>query len=182
MSTDSEGEKALDLDKILPMPPSIRATGSPNPSESPLSQKLREEENTHTYGHPDWYSWCCARWGTKWNTYATSSTKTCLAFSSAWSPPLGAITELAKKTQETWILEYIEEGCDFIGRAYLSPEGMDDECYNIEDAPEELKEALRYTPPEEYEEGEPEEEEPEEKHSKTASAPAHSTPDNNPNL
>lgn len=148
-SSDAQGEKSLDLEKILPMPPGIRATCSPNPSEPTLTRELREEENTKNYGYADWYAWRCGKWGTKWSTYENSLTDTCLAFCSAWSPPLGAIEALAKITQETWILEYLEEGCDFIGRASISPEGIYDECYPLADAPDELKDALGYMPAEE---------------------------------
>jgi len=152
LSHPHPNERQLDLEKILPMPPGILATCQPNPSESQSTWSEREEENLKNHGHRDWHSWACGNWGTKWNTYDNNFTETSVSFSSAWSPPIGALAELAKITKEAWILEYLEEGCDFIGRTHLTPDGIDDACYTLEEAPEELKDSLGYTSPEDFEE------------------------------
>ena len=54
---------------------------------------------TDLYGYRDWYDWCNANWGTKWNacdTYYDSDTGTCVEFETAWCPPMPVIEKIFK--------------------------------------------------------------------------------------
>ena len=49
-------------------------------------------DNYHKYGAIDWYDWCCANWGTKWNACDVSVTRSgmfqcTVVFDTAWSMP-----------------------------------------------------------------------------------------------
>lgn len=64
--------------------------------------------NEKTYGHRDWYSWCNANWGTKWN--ASDSFKKIsrtgditIEFKTAWSTPVPIFEELSKQHPEVSI-------------------------------------------------------------------------------
>lgn len=69
-------------------------------------------------GHNSWYSWCNAKWGTKWGTYGAKAkildgdgSPVVLSFQSAWCPPndeiLNLISEWLNKehkfTSITWL-------------------------------------------------------------------------------
>lgn len=100
----------------------------------------------------DWYSWRVENWGTKWEGYdgRFSYDRTAFSFETAWSPPIPVIKKLAELTGGTFVLQYIEEGCDFCGRYVVGPNVEREEHYDgIENAPQELKEALCYEPYEE---------------------------------
>ena len=51
----------------------------------------RYESNMTKYGHKTWYSWCCDKWGTKWNSYNMGVISECdpfeITFETAWSAP-----------------------------------------------------------------------------------------------
>jgi hypothetical protein len=84
-------------------------------------------ENVKLYGHGDWYSWSCAKWGTKWNadwfsavetTAVTKNTKRCkVTFTTAWAPPdpvLRAVAAAAPgvKVKNSWQDEGGPKGVD----------------------------------------------------------------------
>ena len=55
VTMEAEGPR-FDFDKLIPMPTEIRE--STDVGGSDLDGKVR---------FPDWYKWCCANWGNKWN-------------------------------------------------------------------------------------------------------------------
>lgn len=75
------------------------------------------------YGYPDWYEWCYANWGLKWDIghdvdeddLDADLEPTRLEFSSAWCPPIAGYAKL--KTLGFVIdAYYYESGCGFCGR------------------------------------------------------------------
>lgn len=140
----------LDFDKIIPMPKELEITASFNTKDTELQEQYKI--NTEKFGFPHWYEWRKANWGTKWNSYNCDFKDNSVTFSTAWCPPEPVIKELAKITGKTFVLEYIEDGDAFVGRYTASPDGVIDECYEIEDAPQELLDSVGYTPWDEDEE------------------------------
>ena len=77
--------------------------------------------NIRKYGYSQWYDWCCANWGTKWNScytsfgpcYVDDPEKFGVSFSTAWNAPFGIIekfAELCKDDEFHW--EYQNEDPD----------------------------------------------------------------------
>ncbi len=68
-------------------------------------------ENKKLYGYQDWYSWACANWGTKWNSYSHESDgPNEIKFDTAWSAPFPIIEKLSEMFPEIQItLEYADE-------------------------------------------------------------------------
>lgn len=50
------------------------------------------------YGHPSWYGWAIANWGTKWNAYSAKRlSDSIVRFQTAWSMPSKVISALAAR-------------------------------------------------------------------------------------
>lgn len=124
------------------MPAALEIEAAPGTSNEVLKQ--RYADNLKNHGFESWYDWSIANWGTKWNSYDARPLENGMSFDTAWSPPLPVIAALSKLTQKSFILEYLEEGAGFIGRFSASPQGYADECYNLDKAPDELKDSLGY--------------------------------------
>ena len=98
------------------MPEALKGTRSPSPDDG--SQPTVD-------GFDNWYDWCVANWGTKWDInddglvfedtedgYATISGW----FESAWAPPIEAYNTYMENNEEIQILATYEEGgMDFAG-------------------------------------------------------------------
>ena len=70
----------------------------------------------------DWYHWCIAHWGTKWDVEATLDEiePDCLEyhFDSAWSPPVEWLKKVAQDFPKLrFRLKYDEPGMGFFGVA-----------------------------------------------------------------
>lgn len=89
---------------------------------------------------PDWYSWRCDHWGTKWDASFENSAVIALddegadpdasprgvnhvddqvlyQFDTAWAPPVGVVKAIAEQYPDLRImLEYGEPGMEFAGR------------------------------------------------------------------
>lgn len=60
--------------------------------------------NVLKYGHTDWYGYCVAKWGSKWNSYDPRPMENdTLVFHTAWSRVMPVIAELAKRFPEVEI-------------------------------------------------------------------------------
>lgn len=149
---DDETTTELDFNKIIPMPKELRVTSSPATKDENL--KAIYKENMEKFGHETWYSWCVENWGTKWSGYDLMLIEdSCASFNTAWAPPIPVIRRLSQLTGETFVLDYVETGMDFIGRFVCGPDGEADEYYDhIDEAPQELKDSVGYEPWEEEEE------------------------------
>lgn len=99
----------------------------PCPSEllngvSPAAEDVATS-NTELYGHPDWYSWCCANWGTKWDINSNGDTVEItdgeraidLWFDTAWGPPLPFFSFMEQLGFSVDAF-YYEPGIGFCGR------------------------------------------------------------------
>jgi hypothetical protein len=66
--------------------------------------------NIKNYGHRNWYDWCCANWGTKWNAYNSYVEGNTITFETAWSTPAPVIRELSSMFPDaTFSVEYADE-------------------------------------------------------------------------
>jgi hypothetical protein len=133
----------FDFNFVLPMPTELEGTTSPRPLnrkqilqlakdnnwsketlewrlESALSEDEAKvlDELKIRYGFDNWYDWCNANWGTKWNachsdgaTPTETATMTIYYFDTPWSPPEPVIHALAAAYPKlTFRLEYTLEG------------------------------------------------------------------------
>ena len=118
------------LQFMFPMPQELKNTTADGSDNKEMIKK---------YGYSDWYGWACDNWGTKWDIsefYGVDRQDGMIsfAFSSAWSPPIGAYEAfLARYENCSLEAKYYEGGCDFMG---IWDNG-DDRCYTVSDsAPE----------------------------------------------
>ena len=126
------------LRTLLPIPPDLDIKAGwfgDTPEQRELEKK--EQANLAKYGFKNWYDWCIAEWGTKWDVGFTEAqaNKAVLKdkgftvwFDSAWSPPTKAYDKL---TEMGFLIDafYYEGGMGFCGH-YL--EGTDSH-YDIKD-------------------------------------------------
>ena len=93
------------LNEFLPVPEDLQITagflGKDTPEQAELERK--EQENIRKYGYKNWYDWCVANWGTKWDVggdgyEAQDDGKggLVLTFDSAWAPPCDAYSALVE--------------------------------------------------------------------------------------
>lgn len=167
LNTDENGEVTLSFQKIIPMPEELRSTTSPTPTNI---DKNLQASLIKKYGVDNWYDWAVKNWGTKWDSYDGYLSEDAISFQTAWSPPLPVITALAQKLKTPLVLQYLEEGCGFVGEFHAAADGTTyDECYDsVEEAPQELLDKVGYQPweDEEFEEEVEEVEEVEDKKDK----------------
>jgi len=100
--------------------------------------ELKEQLNIKWFGHSNWYAWCNANWGTKWDVGAecgggdgfidrSSPNDVYVSFLSAWGSPIGfyeKLEDLGFKVKAY----YYEGGMAFCGK-YQDGE---DESYSID--------------------------------------------------
>jgi hypothetical protein len=123
------------LKHIVPIPEDLnivagRVGDDSNPDQIELER--REKENLEKYGAANWYDFCVARWGTKWDVDAydkvefddqwDKNNKITFGFDSAWSPPIGIYEELVEQGFSVRAY-YYESGMCFAG---LWDDGYDD--------------------------------------------------------
>jgi hypothetical protein len=117
------------LREFIPIPKELTDTvsGTVGSKES-YEQRLLEERqklNREFFGYTDWYSFCVAEWGTKWDIghgdgYGKLTMKDIknntvrIGFDSAWSPPIEAYKKLSDMGFSIKAL-YYEGGCCFCG-------------------------------------------------------------------
>ncbi len=125
------------LNEFIPLPKELEDTTAP---ARETNEALMEK-----YGASDWYSWCLANWGTKWDIspYGCEIENGQLvgSFDSPWGPPTEAYSKLEELGFEVRAY-YNEPGMGFAG-VY---DGFD-ECYDYsgmsaDEAEDYLPEAL----------------------------------------
>ena len=124
---EEKGQPGL-LEFMSPMPKELRDTTAAGSEDKEMIAK---------HGYSDWYSWACDKWGTKWDInefYGVDRQGDTIsfAFSSAWSPPIGAyetfIVNMSEQKQDVSVKAYYYEGgCDFMG----CWDNGDDDCYAL---------------------------------------------------
>ena len=88
-----------------------------------------EDANQHAYGFKNWFDWCVANWGTKWDiadAFIGDQTPDhiSITFDTAWSPPIAVYRQLEALGFEV-DATYYEPGMAFVGRYTAG----DDEYY-----------------------------------------------------
>ena len=147
------------LNEFLPIPEELNiVAGRVGDDNDPkqIALEAAEKSNLEKYGHANWYDWCVANWGTKWDVGLDSATDfqpeeipggLVLYFDSAWAPPVGAYEMLVDKFGFSIRAYYYEPGMAFCGVW----EDGDDNYFEIggmsadqvaEDIPAELDEAF----------------------------------------
>lgn len=112
------------LNEFLPVPEDLQITagflGKDTPEQAELERK--EQANLEKYGHKNWYDWCVANWGTKWDVGAdgyeaedNGKGGLTLTFDSAWSPPTDAYATLVEQFGFSIRAYYYEPGMAFAG-------------------------------------------------------------------
>lgn len=79
--------------------------------------------NIEKHGHADWYTWCIANWGTKWdiNSEAGNADESgdgrsvFMSFDTAWSPPLEFYREMEDEHGFRVKASYFEPGMALVG-------------------------------------------------------------------
>jgi len=117
------------LREFIPVPKELIDTvagnlGSPDSYEQKLLS-YREKLNIEHFGYKNWYDFCVAEWGTKWDigcrdgydklTLKDIKNNTIkIGFDSAWSPPTDAYEKLCDMGFKIKAM-YYEGGCAFCG-------------------------------------------------------------------
>jgi hypothetical protein len=109
---------------IKPIPEALHITSGFLGKDTPEQAALENAQaaNLKTYGYADWYSFCTAEWGTKWdartsdeeNPYILDGNQVTIFFDTAWAPPMNiyyALEAMGFKVEAT----YIEQGMGYIG-------------------------------------------------------------------
>ena len=133
---ESDDAKNGLLQFLHPMPKELLDTEA-GPIAKTKAEKDERKARKLEFGAENWYDWRVNNWGTKWevcefygvdrqhlNDSPDESTIS-FAFSSAWSPPIGAYEQfLADNDNCSLKAYYYEGGCDFMG----CWDNGDDEC------------------------------------------------------
>ena len=111
------------LQEFLPVPEDLQITaGFLGDGEEQRQLELKEQANIKKYGYKNWYDWCVANWGTKWDVGGDGAEAQdiegglMLTFDSAWSPPVDAYARLIEEDFGFEIRAmYYEPGMAFCG-------------------------------------------------------------------
>lgn len=142
------------LQEFLPVPEDLQITaGFLGDGEEQRLLEQKEQSNIKKYGYKNWYDWCVANWGTKWDVggdgYEAQDIPggLMLTFDSAWSPPCDAYARLMDEFGFEIRAMYYEPGMAFAGiwdngaDDFYEYGGMNSEQI-AEELPEELDEAF----------------------------------------
>jgi hypothetical protein len=119
------------MQTLYPCPQELIDTtaGSYSDDEKQKELEAKEKANIEKYGYANWYDWCVANWGTKWDidtsageSYVTGDTFYA-NFPTAWSPPIEFFIHLDGRNRDVedqnddYDIEcdYEEEGMQFYG-------------------------------------------------------------------
>ena len=78
---------------------------------------------TTKVGKKNWYEWTNKNWGCRGNSYEGYVSDEGIGFNTPWSPPVGAIVELAKQIGKPLRLIYDEPNMDFCGELKVKANG-----------------------------------------------------------
>ena len=90
------------LQEFCPVPEDLQiVSGRVGDGDEQRELERKTAENVEKYGYGNWYDYCVAEWGTKWDVGCEGSTDVHpdgkmlhTYFDSAWSPPIGAYEKL----------------------------------------------------------------------------------------
>lgn len=116
------------MDGLFPTPTELLDTKSPNTymGNDKKAKKKHEEHVRYLvekYGHPDWYDWRIANWGTKWDVSEDSQSVSIFSeeeimiwFTTAWDPPIEFVSKVAIDFPNLrFEMYYMEEGNGLCG-------------------------------------------------------------------
>lgn len=116
------------LNEFIPVPKDLTDTvagfvGGDKQAELEAKEKANQEK----YGYSNWYDFCVAEWGTKWDIspyepVTLDGDRMTITFDSAWSPPINAYEKLVEMGFEIRAY-YYECGMAFCG---VWEDGYDD--------------------------------------------------------
>jgi hypothetical protein len=140
------------LHEFIPVPLCLTETIAGSHGDPVLQAALKqsEQDNLNAYNYKNWYDFCVAEWGTKWdvggNDYGTPTItedgKMIAGFDSAWAPPTNAMERLVEMGF-TVKLYYYEPGMCFAGVWEGDEHGFNDDYYEYGDMnSDEVAEAL----------------------------------------
>jgi len=131
-------KKGAIMQEFHPCPAALMETvsGFHGDPEKQKQLEQQQKENIANYGHKDWYSWCVAEWGTKWDFGGAEDSEVEIVheavgqdllptidiyFETAWSPPIEAYKKLE---EQGFIIHamYDEESTAFCGE-YVTDQG-----------------------------------------------------------
>lgn len=124
------------LKHVIPIPESLNIiAGSVGDAEEQHKLEEATARNVKEHGYGNWYDFCVARWGTKWDvdSYSESDTKVedgelTFGFDSAWAPPVGVYEALVEQGF-TVKAGYYEPGMAFAGLWTSDEDGNWDDDY-----------------------------------------------------
>lgn len=117
-------ESASIFNLIKPIPEALHITsgwlGKDTPEQAAL--ELAQAANLKTYGYKDWYDFCIAEWGTKWDArtsdndepYIIEGNAVTIFFDTAWAPPMQIYYALEDMGFEVEAC-YVESGVGYLG-------------------------------------------------------------------
>ncbi len=116
-------EQGQFLDHVIPVPEALKETMAGSYGDEDKQQALEEQtaENLANHGYSNWYDFCIACWGTKWDVdcqgmveVSDDGNTVTTNFDSAWSPPTGVYDELVEQGYDVQAY-YYEPGMAFVG-------------------------------------------------------------------
>ena len=115
-------ERGEFLQEFCPVPQELKDTVSGFMGEDQReAHEAQQKRNVEKYGYANWYDYCVAEWGTKWDVGEQGNSDIRpdglmlhTYFDSAWSPPIGAYEKLEQLGFRVNAL-YYEGGMAFAG-------------------------------------------------------------------
>ena len=110
------------LNEFCPVPQELTDTVSGFHGDPDEQARLdaQTKANIENYGYGNWYDYCVAEWGTKWDVGDGQGIQTwdehelVVYFDSAWSPPIAAYEKMLDQGFTVYAT-YYESGCAFAG-------------------------------------------------------------------
>lgn len=97
------------------LPGKIQAWQQENKVKLELGYRIIENRKLYQ-GYGDWYEWCIANWGTKWEACDPEVRENTIVFETAWSPATPIVEKLAKMfPQLNFLYKYFEPGVNLAG-------------------------------------------------------------------
>jgi hypothetical protein len=131
---------AKPMQDLMPCPQALLDT----PANLAREHNEQQKANIAKYGFPDWYGWCVANWGTKWDARVVefddfNPNETYVMFDTAWSPPENFFKIFAMLHPDAYFRnEFDEEGMGFEGYCENSQaEGFVCESWDLNNGEEE---------------------------------------------
>ena len=110
------------LNHVIPVPEDLQITaGFLGDTEAQKELERKTAENVAKHGYGNWYDFCTARWGTKWDVdcegveVSDDGTTVTASFESAWAPPMGVYEMLVDEGYSVRAY-YYEPGMAYVGK------------------------------------------------------------------